>query len=81
MRIDIVLPQVGEAVSEVTLVRWLKRTGDVVKAGDPLFVIDTDKSEMNVEAAEDGVLSEIRVLDGSPVMPLDIVGSLDVPDR
>lgn len=81
MRIDIVLPQVGEAVSEVTLVRWMKGVGDVVKAGDPLFVVDTDKSEMNVEAAEDGVLLEIRVPDGSHVMPLDVVGSLDVADR
>ena len=77
MKIDIVVPQVGEAVAEVTLVRWLKRVGDAVKAGEPLFVVDTDKSEMEVEAADDGILSEIRSPDGSSVMPLDVVGILE----
>ena len=78
MKVDIVVPQVGEAVSEVTLVKWLKGVGDPVKAGEPLFVVDTDKSQMDVEAAEDGVLVEIRSPDGSAVMPLDVVGILDV---
>ncbi len=79
MRIDVVIPQVGEAVSEVTLVRWYKAVGDAVKAGEPLFQVDTDKSLMEVEAAEDGVLAEIKITDGSQVMPLDVVGSLEVP--
>jgi pyruvate/2-oxoglutarate dehydrogenase complex dihydrolipoamide acyltransferase (E2) component len=78
VRTDIVVPQVGEAVSEVTLVRWFKSVGDRVKAGEPLFEVDTDKSLVEVEAVEDGVLSEIRVVGGTPVMPLDVVGSLDV---
>ncbi len=78
MKIDIVVPQVGEAVAEVTLVRWLKKVGDAVKAGEPLFEVDTDKSLLEVEAVEDGVLSEIRVPGGSAVMPRDVVGSLDV---
>ena len=78
MKVDIVVPQVGEAVAEVTLVKWLKGVGDRVKAGEPLFVVDTDKSQMDVEAAEDGVLVEIRSPDGSSVMPLDVVGILDV---
>ena len=81
MRSDIVVPQVGEAVAEVTLVRWFKSVGDAVKAGEPLFEVDTDKSLVEVEAAEDGVLSEIRVSGGSAVMPLDVVGSLDVDAR
>ena len=81
MKADIVVPQVGEAVSEVTLVRWFKNVGDSVKAGEPLFEVDTDKSLVEIEAAENGVLSEIRVSGGSAVMPLDVVGSLDVDER
>ncbi len=81
MKTDIVVPQVGEAVSEVTLVRWLKAVGDAVKAGEPLFEVDTDKSVVQVDAVEDGVLAEIRVPDGGAVMPLDVVGSLDVGSR
>ena len=78
MKVDIVVPQVGEAVFEVTLVRWFKTVGEAVKAGEPLFEVDTDKSLVEIEAVEDGVLSEIRVAGGSAVMPQDIVGSLDV---
>ena len=81
MKVDIVVPQVGEAVSEVVLARWLKRAGDAVKAGEPLFVVDIDKAELEVEAAEDGVLCEILAPDGSLVLPLDVVGGLDVADR
>jgi pyruvate/2-oxoglutarate dehydrogenase complex dihydrolipoamide acyltransferase (E2) component len=81
MKANIVVPHVGEAVSEVTLARWLKRTGDRVKAGEPLFVVDTDKAELEVEAAEDGTLSEIRVPDKSSVLPLDVVGVLDIAER
>ena len=81
MKVDIVVPHVGEAISEVTLARWLKRTGDVVKAGEPLFVVDIDKANLEIEAAEDGTLSEIRVPEGASVMPLDVVGILDVAER
>lgn len=81
MKVNIVVPQVGEAVSEVTLIRWFKEAGDEIKAGEPLFLLGTDKAEMDVEAVEDGVLSEIRVPGDSSVMPLDVVGVLQVADR
>ncbi len=78
MKVDIVVPQVGEAVSEVTLVRWLKKVGDVVRTGEPLFEVDLDKSVIEVEAFEDGVLVEILQPEGASVMPRDIVGVLEV---
>ncbi len=77
MKVQIVVPQVGEAVAEVTLVKWYKKVGDPVKAGEPLFSLDTDKSVMDVEATDDGTLSEILAGDGSAVMPLAVVGTLD----
>jgi pyruvate/2-oxoglutarate dehydrogenase complex dihydrolipoamide acyltransferase (E2) component len=81
MKVNIVVPHVGEAISEVALARWLKRAGETVKAGEPLFVVDIDKAELEVEAAEDGVLSEILAPEGSSVMPLDVIGVLDVAHR
>ncbi len=81
MKVDIIVPHVGEGIAEVALARWLKREGEAVKVGEPLFVVDIDKAELEVEAAEDGVLAEIRAPDGSSVMPLDVVGVLDVADR
>jgi pyruvate/2-oxoglutarate dehydrogenase complex dihydrolipoamide acyltransferase (E2) component len=78
VRVKIVCPNVGEAISEVTLVRWLKRPGQVVEAGEPLFVVNTDKAELEVEAADGGTLAEIVAPDGSAVVPLDVVGYLEI---
>lgn len=78
MKVKIVCPNVGEAIAEVTLVRWLKAPGDPVKTGEPLFVVNTDKAELEVEAAEDGTLAEIVAPGGAAVVPLDVVGYLDV---
>lgn len=76
MNIDIVVPQVGEAVSEVTLVKWLKQEGDTIKKGDILFEVDTDKAIVEVEAFAGGTLARILVPDQSPVMPQQVVGVL-----
>ena len=73
---EIVVPQVGEAVSEVLLVQWFKQEGDTVQKGEPLFEVDTDKVTMDVEAFSDGVLERILVPDGSDVMPQQVVGLL-----
>jgi pyruvate/2-oxoglutarate dehydrogenase complex dihydrolipoamide acyltransferase (E2) component len=78
VKVKIVCPHVGEAISEVTLVRWLKSPGQAVEAGEPLFVVNTDKAELEVEAAESGTLAEIVVPAGSAVVPLDVVGYLEV---
>ena len=59
--VDIVVPQVGETTSEVVLVRWLKREGDAVDKGDPLFEVDTDKYVVEIEAFASGTLTEILV--------------------
>lgn len=74
--IEIVVPQVGEAVAEVTLARWLKSEGDYVRPGDVLFEVDTDKAIVEVEAFAEGTLVEILVPDGSPVMPQQVVALL-----
>ena len=76
MAIDIVVPQIGEAVAELTLISWLKRAGDSVKKGDVLFEVDSDKAIVEVEAYEDGTLLEILAPAGSTVMPQDVVARL-----
>jgi pyruvate/2-oxoglutarate dehydrogenase complex dihydrolipoamide acyltransferase (E2) component len=77
-RVDIVVPNVGEAISEVVLTTWLKHVGDTVKAGERLFVVDLEKSSLEIEATDDGTLAEIKAPEGSLVMPLDVVGALEV---
>ena len=52
----ILMPKPGQMTEECTLVAWHKREGDEVKKGDVLFEIETDKSNMDVEAFEEGTL-------------------------
>jgi pyruvate dehydrogenase E2 component (dihydrolipoamide acetyltransferase) len=61
---NILMPQLGETVAEGKITKWFKSAGDVVKPGDNLFEIETDKVSMEVPATEAGVLSEIRVPEG-----------------
>jgi pyruvate dehydrogenase E2 component (dihydrolipoamide acetyltransferase) len=58
---NILMPQLGETVSEGKITKWFKSAGETVKPGDNLFEIETDKVSMEVPATSAGVLSEIRV--------------------
>jgi 2-oxoglutarate dehydrogenase E2 component (dihydrolipoamide succinyltransferase) len=64
---DVLMPQLGETVTEGTVSRWFKSVGDEIAAGEVLFEIETDKTSMEVEATASGVLAEIRVGEGQRV--------------
>jgi pyruvate dehydrogenase E2 component (dihydrolipoamide acetyltransferase) len=61
---DVLMPQLGETVSEGKIIKWFKSAGDAVKPGDNLFEIETDKVSMEVPSTTTGVLAEIRVVAG-----------------
>ena len=65
MPIDILMPALSPTMTEGKLARWLKKEGDAVKAGEPLFEIETDKATMEVEATDDGRLGSILVAAGT----------------
>jgi pyruvate dehydrogenase E2 component (dihydrolipoamide acetyltransferase) len=69
---DILMPQLGETVTEGKVTKWFKSAGDAVKPGDNLFEIETDKVSMEVPATSAGVLAEIRVFEGD-VVPVGAV--------
>ncbi|MGZ5836749.1 MAG: pyruvate dehydrogenase complex dihydrolipoamide acetyltransferase [Xanthobacteraceae bacterium] len=69
---DILMPQLGETVTEGKITKWFKAAGDAVKPGDNLFEIETDKTSMEVPATSAGVLAEIRVAEGD-VVPVGAV--------
>jgi pyruvate dehydrogenase E2 component (dihydrolipoamide acetyltransferase) len=62
---DVLMPQLGETVSEGKITKWFKSAGDAVKPGDNLFEIETDKVSMEVPSTTTGVLAEIRVATGA----------------
>jgi pyruvate dehydrogenase E2 component (dihydrolipoamide acetyltransferase) len=64
---DVVMPQLGETVTEGTVVTWHRKPGDKVKADELLFDVETDKVAMEVPAPATGVLKEILVAEGATV--------------
>ena len=75
-KVEIKVPSVGESVSEGVLSRWIKKTGDLVKSGDPLFELETDKASNEVPSLVAGVLTT-TVAEGTTVAIGAIVGSID----
>jgi pyruvate dehydrogenase E2 component (dihydrolipoamide acetyltransferase) len=68
----ILMPKPGQMTEECTLVAWHKAEGDKVSKGDVLFEIETDKSNMDVEAFEEGVLLK-RVVEEGQTVPVNAV--------
>jgi pyruvate dehydrogenase E2 component (dihydrolipoamide acetyltransferase) len=66
------MPKPGQATEECTLILWLKAEGDAVHKGDVLFEIETDKSAMEVEAFDEGILLKQLVAAGS-IVPVNTV--------
>ena len=80
MATDIVVPQLGESVTEATVAKWLKNQGDVVKVDEPLCELETDKVTLEVYATASGVLSEIRVPAGQSVEVGAVLGTISDGD-
>ena len=72
MAIEIRVPALGESVTEATVGQWFKKSGDAVKADEPLVELETDKVTVDVPAPAAGVLGEVlaewlRTRDFGPV--------------
>jgi len=67
MAYKIVMPQLGLTMEEGSVTSWLKQPGDWVEKGDPLFIVETDKLEMEVESMGKGYLGAIQVENGLKV--------------
>ncbi|GGG66056.1 2-oxoglutarate dehydrogenase, E2 component, dihydrolipoamide succinyltransferase [Edaphobacter dinghuensis] len=67
MPTDVVMPQMGESITEGTITKWLKKPGDTVQRDEPLFEISTDKVDAEIPSPVAGTLSEIKVTEGATV--------------
>ncbi len=76
MSIAINIPSVGESVTEALLAEWFKKDGDMVAQNEPLFVIETDKVTLEIEAEAAGRL-KILVAEGETVAVGTKVGEID----
>ena len=74
---NIVLPEVGEGVTEATVVSWLKDPGDNFAVGEVIVEIMTDKVSMDIEAEEAGQLTEILIAADQEVRIGTVLGRYD----
>ena len=72
----IVVPVLGESITEATVAKWLKNPGDAVEADEPIVELETDKVNLEVPSPISGVLTEINSQDGSVVEVGALLGSV-----
>jgi pyruvate dehydrogenase E2 component (dihydrolipoamide acetyltransferase) len=80
MSIEVRLPELGESVTHAKLTAWLKREGDRVSAGEPIAEVETDKTNVEIEAPAAGVLETIHVRAGTDRVPVNELLAL-IADR
>ena len=80
MATDVVMPQMGESITEGTIVRWIKKVGDKVDRDEPLFEISTDKVDAEIPSPVAGVLAEIRAKEGDTVAVNSVVAVIGAAD-
>jgi 2-oxoglutarate dehydrogenase E2 component (dihydrolipoamide succinyltransferase) len=76
MAAEIVVPAVGESVTEVTVARWLKKVGDAVALDDPLVELETDKATQELAAQATGTLMEIAAPEGATIKVGALLGRI-----
>ena len=72
----ILVPVLGESITEATVAKWLKNAGDSVEADEPIVELETDKVNLEVPSPITGVLAEINEKDGSVVEVGALLGSV-----
>ncbi len=77
MAIDLVIPAVGESISEVEIGTWLKQPGEAVAKDEAVCEIESDKATVEVYAPVDGVVGEILMQTGEVAAVGDIVGTMN----
>lgn len=75
--IDILTPALGESVSEATIAKIYKKTGDSVKKNELIAEIETEKVMLEICALSDGTISSIKSKNGDIVHTGDIIGKID----
>ena len=81
MSTELIVPTLGESITEATVSKWLKKIGESFEADEPLVEIETDKITVEVPAPSAGVLSEIKVKEGNDVNIGGVLGIIGESDE
>src|SRR5439155_21040318 len=73
---DLVIPKLGESISEAVIGKWLKNVGETVGADEPVVDLETDKVSVALPAPAAGVLAEQRFAEGDTVRVGEVIGTI-----
>ena len=76
MNEKILVPVLGESITEATVAKWLKKKGDTVEADEPIVELETDKVNLEVPSPIEGVLSEINSKEGETIEVGALLGTI-----
>ena len=80
MSVNIEMPKLSDTMTEGTLIKWHKKVGDTVDIGDILAEVETDKATMEMEAFDEGTITEILVQEGDKAVIGGVLAVLDGDD-
>ncbi len=75
--VQVTLPEMGESVTEGSIVEWRKRVGDYIEQGDPLVEVTTDKVDVEVPASASGIVTQILANEGQTVSVGAVLAEID----
>jgi len=77
MRVNIVMPKMGESINEGTIIKWHKKKGDTVKKDEIIFEISTDKVDTEIPSSEEGKIVEIKAFEQETVEVGEVVAVIE----
>ena len=77
MKVDMLMPQMGESITEATISKWLKKVGDKVERDEMILEITTDKVDSEIPAPDSGILTEVKFQNGETVPVKQVIAVID----
>ena len=78
---DILLPELGEGISEVEIRDVLIKEGDFLDINQTILILETDKASMEIPSEYSGLISRLHVKNGDKLSPNDLILTMDVKDE
>ncbi|QDU34916.1 Dihydrolipoyllysine-residue succinyltransferase component of 2-oxoglutarate dehydrogenase complex [Poriferisphaera corsica] len=77
MAVELIVPEVGESITEVQIGQWIKKTGDGVQKDDPIVEIETDKVTLELPAPASGTITKLLLEQGAEAKVGDVIGYME----
>ena len=77
----ILVPALGESITEATVAKWLKNVGDRISADEPVVELETDKVNLEVPSTISGIIEDIKFKNGDVVKVGTVIGSIQAQDQ